>query len=73
MNGYLAQTQFPDRLLALDSLHTQHQTVHQILYDQGADCLLPLKDNQPTILASARTLLPPATATLFSSVERFVP
>lgn len=54
----LAQTEFTDRLLALDSLHTQHETVHQILYDHGADYLLPLKDNQPTLLASARTLLP---------------
>jgi len=54
----LAQTEFPDQLLALDSLHTQHETIHQILYDHGADFLVPLKDNQPTILATAKTLLP---------------
>ena len=56
----LAQTEFPGQLLALDSLHTQHETVQQILYDHGADYLAPLKDNQKTILATAKTLLPEA-------------
>lgn len=54
----LAKTQFPDALLALDAAHTQHQTLQQILYDHGADYLVPLKNNQPTILATAKTLLP---------------
>jgi len=54
----LAQTEFTDALLALDAAHTQHQTLQQILYDHGADYLVPLKDNQPTILATAKTLLP---------------
>jgi hypothetical protein len=54
----LQQTEFTDQLLALDSLHTQHETLHQILYDHGADYLVPLKENQPTILATAKTLLP---------------
>lgn len=54
----LAGTQFTGRLLALDSLHTQHETVHQILYDHGADYLVPLKDNQPTLLKTAQTLVP---------------
>lgn len=54
----LAKTKFTDQLLALDSLHTQHETIHQILYDHGADYLVPLKDNQPTLLATAKTLLP---------------
>jgi len=54
----LEKTEFTDQLLALDSLHTQHETIQQILYDHGADYLLPLKDNQPTILATAKTLLP---------------
>ena len=56
----LAKTEFPDQLLALDSLHTQHETVQQILYDHGADYLVPLKENQKTILATAKTLLPEA-------------
>lgn len=54
----LAKTEFPDALLALDAAHTQHQTLQQILYDHGADYLVPLKDNQPTLLATAKTLLP---------------
>lgn len=54
----LEKTEFTDQLLSLDSLHVQHQTVHPILYDHGADYLLPLKDNQPTLLKTARTLLP---------------
>lgn len=54
----LEKTEFPGRLLALDALHTQHETLHQILYDHGADYLVPVKDNQPTLLATAKTLLP---------------
>jgi hypothetical protein len=54
----LAQTEFTDRMIALDSLHTQHETLQQILYDHGADYLVPLKENQKTLLATARTLLP---------------
>src|SRR5206468_11836730 len=54
----LVRTEFTGQLLALDSLHTQHETLHQILYDHGADYLVPLKENQPTILATAKTLLP---------------
>jgi hypothetical protein len=54
----LSQLELTDRLVALDSLHTQHETVHQILYDQGGDYLVPLKENQPTLLATARALLP---------------
>lgn len=44
----------------LDGLHTQHQTVHQILYDKGADYSLVLRDNQPTLLKTAQQLLPAA-------------
>jgi len=54
----LERTEFPDHLLALDSLHTQHETLHQVLYDHGADYFVPLKENQPTLLATAKTLLP---------------
>jgi hypothetical protein len=47
-----------DRMTQLDGMHTQHQTVHQILYEQGGDYSLILRDNQPTILATAQQLLP---------------
>jgi len=58
VRSLLARTEFTGRIISLDALHTQHETVHQILYDHGADYLVPLKDNQPTLLATARTLLP---------------
>jgi len=54
----LERTEFTGQLLAMDSLHTQHETLHQVLYDHGADYLVPLKENQPTLLATAKTLLP---------------
>jgi hypothetical protein len=46
------------KITQLDGMHTQHQTVHQILYEKGGDYSLILRDNQPTILESAQTLLP---------------
>jgi hypothetical protein len=46
------------KMVQLDGRHTQHQTVHQILYDQGADYSLILRDNQPTLLQTAQQLLP---------------
>lgn len=46
------------RMTQLDGMHTQHQTVHQILFEQGGDYSLILRDNQPTILATAQQLLP---------------
>ena len=42
----------------MDALHTHHETVHQILYECEAEYLLPIKDNQPTLLKTAQTLLP---------------
>jgi len=46
------------RMVQLDGMHTQHQTVHQILYEQGADYSMILRDNQPTMLKTAQQLLP---------------
>lgn len=46
------------RLVQMDGMHTQHQTVHQILYEKGADYSLILRENQPTLLQTAQTLLP---------------
>jgi hypothetical protein len=48
------------KMVQLDGMHTQHQTVHQILYEQGGDYSLILRDNQPTLLHTAQTLLPAA-------------
>ena len=48
------------KMVQLDGLHTQHQTGHQILYEQGADYSLILRANQPTLLQTAQQLLPAA-------------
>jgi hypothetical protein len=46
------------KMAQLDGMHTQHETVHQILYEKGGDYSLILRDNQPTLLKTAQTLLP---------------
>jgi len=46
------------KIVQLDGMHTQHETVHQILYEKGADYSLILRDNQPTLLKTAQQLLP---------------
>ena len=46
------------KLVQLDGMHTQHQTVHGLLYEKGADYSLILRDNQPTLLTTAQQLLP---------------
>jgi hypothetical protein len=48
----------PGQMVSLDAMHTQHKTVAQILYDKGADYLLPLAGNQEGLLKNARQLLP---------------
>lgn len=56
----LARIPITGRLVSLDAMHTQHQTADQIVIEAGADYLLTLKDNQPTLLETAQTLLPSA-------------
>jgi hypothetical protein len=46
------------KMVQLDGMHTQHQTVHPILYEKGGDYSLILRDNQPTLLQTAQQLLP---------------
>jgi hypothetical protein len=48
----------PGQMVSLDAMHTQHKTVAQILFDKGADYLLPIKGNQDTLLQTAPQLLP---------------
>ena len=56
----LARIPVTGRLVSLDALHTQHQTAGQIVIEAGADYLLTLKENQPTLLETAQTLVPSA-------------
>jgi hypothetical protein len=46
------------RLVEMDALNTQDETVQRILYEKGADYIVSIKDNQPTLAATAQTLLP---------------
>lgn len=46
------------QLCMLDALHTQLETARAIVMEGGGDYILPLKENQSTILATAKTLLP---------------
>lgn len=54
----LQRADLAGRLVSLDAMHTQHQTAAQIVLEAGADYLLTLKDNQPTLAQTAQTLVP---------------
>jgi len=53
----LERSEFAEQLLALDSLQTQHETLHQILYDHGADYLVPLFASIQRCLGSLNSAL----------------
>ncbi len=53
----LSRIDLAGRLVSLDAMHTQHQTAAQVVLESGADYLLTLKDNQPTMLQTAQTLV----------------
>jgi len=50
------------RKVSLDALHTQDQTARELVLEHGADFLLTVKDNQPTLRAHIEKLVaaPPA-------------
>ena len=54
----IARLELNGKMVQLDGMHTQHETVHQILYEKGADYSLILRENQPTLLKTAQQLLP---------------
>ena len=54
----IGRLELSGKMTPLDGLHTQPETVHQILYEKGADYSLILRRNQPTLLAIAQQLLP---------------
>jgi hypothetical protein len=45
-------------MVTTDAAHTQVETAQVVVMEQGADYLLPIKGNQPTLLRKARRLLP---------------
>lgn len=54
----LRRADLAGRLISLDAMHTQQETAAQIVMANGADYLLTLKDNQPTLTQTAQTLVP---------------
>jgi hypothetical protein len=54
----IERTDLEGCLVEMDALHTQDETVQKLLYEKGADYLVSLKDNQPTLATTAQTLLP---------------
>jgi predicted transposase YbfD/YdcC len=47
-----------DILVTTDAAHTQVETAQEVVMNQGADYLSPIKGNQPSLLRKARRLLP---------------
>jgi len=45
-------------LVEMDALNTQDETVQKLLHQKGADYIVSIKDNQPTLATTAQTLLP---------------
>jgi hypothetical protein len=57
-----AELELAGRRVALDALHTQAQTARDLVLEHGADYLLTVKDNQPTLRQNIAHLVPvPAT------------
>jgi hypothetical protein len=48
-------------LISFDAAHTNPETARKVVMDKGADYLLPVKGNQPTLLEHAERLLPQAS------------
>jgi hypothetical protein len=46
------------RKVSLDALHTQDHTAREAVLEHGADFLLTVKDNQPTVKANIQRLVP---------------
>jgi hypothetical protein len=46
------------RKVSLDALHTQDQTAREAVLEHGADFLLTVQDNQPTVKANIQRLVP---------------
>ena len=47
-----AELDLAGRRVALDALHTRTQTGRDLVLEHGADYLLTVKDNQPTLRAN---------------------
>jgi hypothetical protein len=57
------------RKVSLDALHTQDQTARDLVLEHGADYLLTVKDNQPTVRANIEKLVPAPPASFSPSAD----
>jgi hypothetical protein len=55
------------RKVSLDALHTQDQTARELVLEYGADYLLTVKGNQPTVQANIEKLVEAPPAVFFPS------
>ena len=55
----LAKVPLTDKTTLADALHTQTETVQQILFEGGGDYALTVKDNQKEMVQTLATLLTP--------------
>jgi hypothetical protein len=55
------------RKVALDALHTQDHTARELALEHGADYLLTVKGNQPTVQANIQKLVPAPPVIFFPS------
>ena len=54
----LRTVELEGRVITADALHTQVATAHHLVQDRGADYVLVVKDNQPTLRLQCERLLP---------------
>jgi hypothetical protein len=55
----LAKVELTGKAVLADALHTQVETVQQVLFEGGGDYLLTVKDNQKELVQTLATLLTP--------------
>jgi hypothetical protein len=54
----IERTDLEGCLVEMDALNNQDETVQKLLYEKGADYIVSIKDNQPTLATLAQNLLP---------------
>lgn len=52
----LGRLDLGNKIVLTDALHTNEETAHQILYEQGGDFLMTVKGNQPTLQKTCEKL-----------------
>jgi len=62
-----AHLDLEDRLVSLDALHTQDETARALVLEHGADYLLTVKGNQPTVREQIEKLIPAPKTVFFPS------